>query len=187
MSINIKSLKTAIAAVIKTLSTKDVIWANQNSNTPDGEFLSLKISSTRFIGFSDWQGSPELQEDETFQVPTQGDREIVLSIQCISQNSMEILLDLVDKLNLNSHLELLASKKLAYIGMDGDIADITVQINNSFETRAAVDLVFRISKNYSSDSDNELGIIESVELSGELDGNGLEDPVEVDLTVEPAE
>lgn len=183
MSINIKSLKTAIAAVIKTLSTKDVIWANQNSNTPDGEFLSLKISSTRFIGFSDWQGSPELQEDETFQTPTQGDREIVLSIQCISQNSMEILLDLVDKLNLNSQLELLASKKIAYIGMDGDIADITVQINNSFETRAAVDLVFRISKNYSSVTDNETEIVESVELSGELDGNGLETPLEIDLTV----
>jgi len=187
MSINIKSLKTAIAAVIKTLSTKDVIWANQNSNTPDGEFLSLKISSTRFIGFSDWQGSPELQEDETFQVPTQGDREIVLSIQCISQNSMEILLDLVDKLNLTSQLELLASKKIAYIGMDGDIADITVQINNSFETRAAVDLVFRISKNYSSVTDNETEIVESVEIQGELDGNGLEDPVEIDLTVEQEE
>lgn len=183
MSINVKSLKTAIAAVIKELTTKNVIWANQNSNTPDGEFLSLKISSTRFIGFTDWTGSPEEQEDQTFQTPTQGDREIVLSIQCISQNSMEILLDLVDKLNLNSYLELLASKKIAYIGMDGDIADITVQINNSFETRAAVDLVFRISKNYSSATDNETGIVESVEIAGELDGNGLETPVEIDLIV----
>lgn len=187
MSINLKSLKTAIAEVVNTLTTKKVIWQNQNSNTPSGEFLALKISSTRFVGFTDWQGAPEIQEDETYSVPTQGDREIVLSIQCISQNSMEILLDLVDKLNLNSSLELLASKKLAYLGMDGDIADITVQINNSFETRAAVDLVFRISKNYSSDTANETGIIESVEISGELDGNGLEDPVEIDLTVEPAE
>lgn len=186
MSVNLKSLKTALAEVLKTLSTKSVIWANQNSNTPDGEFLSLKISSMRFVGLTDWQGAPELQDDQTFSVPTQGDREIVLSIQCISQNSMEILLDLVDKLNLNSHLELLASKKLAYIGLDGDIADITVQINNSFETRAAVDLIFRISKNYSSDTANETGIIESVELSGELDGNGLEDPVVINLTVEPA-
>lgn len=178
-----KNLQIALAQVIKQLTSKAVIWSNQNANTPDGDYLALRISSMRFIGGTDYESKP----DEDGVAITQGDRELVLSIQAISQNAMEILLDLVNKLNLNSNLALLSSKRLAYVGLDGGINDITVQIDKSFETRAVVELIFRISKNYSSATEDEVDIVESVGINGELSGNGLEDPVEVGLTVETEE
>lgn len=178
-----KNLQIAIAQVIKQLTSKTVFWSNQNANTPDGDYLALRISSMRFVGATDYESKP----DEDGKATTQGDREIVLSIQAISQSAMEILLDLVNKLNLNSNLALLSSKRLAYVGLDGAINDITVQIDKSFETRATVELIFRISKNYSSATEDELDIVESVETSGELSGNGLVDPVEIDLTVTTGE
>jgi hypothetical protein len=116
-------------------------------------------------------------------IKTQGDREVVLSVLSVSQNSMEILLDLVNKLNLNLNLKYLSSRKLAYVGLDGDIADITIQINNSFESRASVEMIFRISKNYTSDIDDEIGIIEAVEMSGNFNGNGVEEPLEINLEI----
>jgi hypothetical protein len=185
MPVDVKSLKVNVAAAIKTLTGKNVAWMNQNSNTPAGDFLFLKISSFRMVGFTDYESKPYLkpETEDTYITDTQGDREFVLSIQAISVNSMEILLDLVNKLNLNFGLSILKSKKLAYVDMDGDIADITTMINGNFENRASVDLIFRISKNYSSANEIETGIVESVGIQGELDGNGLEDPVEIDLTV----
>ena len=180
MAINYVALKTAIAEVIKSLTDQTVIWSNQNANTPSGDYLAMKLSSVRKLGGNDWEGKP----NSLGIAETQGDREIVLSVISVSVNSMQILADLIDKIELSKNLELLTSKKLAYVGLDGDIVDITTQINNSFETRAVVELIFRISKNYSTDTENVVEIVESVGITGELTGNGLVDPVEVDLIIE---
>jgi hypothetical protein len=187
MSINFRSLQVNLATVIKELTSQVVVWSNQNTNTKDGDHLILNITSIRIIGGTDWEGPAIAKGDGTFAAKTQGDREIVLSIQSISKNCMEILLDLVNKLNFNSTLRLLGSKKFAFVGLDGDIANITVQVNNSFETRAAVDLVFRISKNYSAASEDAVGIIESIGIEGTLGGNGVEDPVDINMTVDSTE
>lgn len=180
MTINYVGLKTAIVEVIKELTNQTVIWSNQNANTPTGDYLALKLSSLRKGGGLDWEGKPNSEGVSE----TQGDRDVVLSVISVSKDSMQILADLIDKIELSKNLELLTSKKLAYVGLDGDIVDITTQINNSFETRAVVELLFRISKNYSTDTENVVEIVESVGISGELTGNGLVDPVEVDLIVE---
>ena len=79
---------------------------------------------------------------------------------------------------------MLTSKKLAYIGLDGDIVDITTEINNSFETRAVVELLFRISKNYSTNTANTVEIVESVGIDGQLTGNSSVDPIEINLITE---
>lgn len=181
MSINYKELRTNLIFIVNSLTGEKVIWQNQNSNTPDGEFLSMKITSMRKIGGTDWEGKP-VEVDATFFSPTQGDREFILNIQAISQDSMEILLDLIDKLDLNTTIELLNSKKIAYVGLDGDIADITVQIDNSFETRASAELLFRISKNYTANTVNEVEIVESIGIEGEFN-NDTPNPLDIDLIV----
>lgn len=179
MAINYILLKTSIVEVIKELTGQIVIWSNQNSNTPSGDFLILKISSVRKNG-NDWEGKPNFLGISE----TQGDREIVLSIISVSVNSMQILTDLIDKIELNKNSELLTSKKLAYVGLDGDIVDIATQINNSFESRASTELIFRISKNYSSNTENEIEIVESAKINGELNENVLIDPLDISLTIE---
>lgn len=180
MSINYIGLKTAIVEVIKQLTNQTVIWSNQNANTPSGDYLALKLSSLRKDGGLDWEGKPDANGISQ----TQGDRDVVLSVISVSKDSMQILTDLIDKIELSKNLELLTSKKLAYIGLDGDIVDITTEINNSFETRAVVELLFRISKNYSTNTANTVEIVKSVGIDGQLTGNSSVDPIEINLITE---
>lgn len=183
MAILFNSLRTNLATVINTITGEKVIWSNQNSNTPSGDFILLKITSMRFVGFTDWQSKPNADE----KTQTQGDREIVLSIQSISENAMGILLDLLDKLNLNSNIDLLSTNKIAFVDVEGGVNDITTQVGSSFESRAAVDLVFRISKNYSSATEDDTAIVQSIGIGGELTNNALPDPVEIDVVVDSGE
>jgi hypothetical protein len=183
MAIAFDSLRTNLATVLNTITGKKIVWSNQNANTPSGDFVLLKITSMRFVGFTDWQGKPDASE----KTQTQGDREIVLSIQAISENAMGILLDLLDKLNLNSNIDLLSTNKIAFVNVEGGVNDITTQVGHSFESRAAVDLVFRISKNYSSATEDDTAVVQSIGIGGELDGNVLPDPVELSIVVDSGE
>lgn len=180
MAINFRSLKENIASVIVSLSSKVVIWSDQNAPTPDGDYIALKITSTRFIGGTDWQSKPNADEESE----TQGDRELVLSVICVSENSMEILLDLIDKLNLNSTLDLLGSKKLAYVDLESDAIDITTNIDSAFESRASMELIFRISKNYSSETVDAVNKVNKIGIEGEVEGENSEDPFIFSMTVE---
>jgi len=179
MSIVFKSLKTNIATVINTLTGESVIWSNQNAPTPSGDYIILKISTVRNLGGTDWEGAPDSNEN----IQTQGDREIVLSLIAVSEDGMDILTNLDISLNLSSNLDLLCQNKLAYVGLESDVADITVDIDNSFETRAAFEMIFRVSKNYSA-SGNSLPAVESISIGGDVQGENSTDPFSIDLIVE---
>ena len=180
MSINIIELKTSFAQIINNLTNKKVIWSDQNAPTPDGDYIAMKISSIRFIGATDYYSKPD--ENET--IKTQGDREIVLSLTCVSEDGMGILLELINKLELPSNLDLLCQNKLAYVNIESDPVDITTTINKSFETRSVAELIFRISKNYSSDTEDSVPIVNSIRISGGVDGDQQEDPFTIEMTVE---
>jgi hypothetical protein len=180
MSINIVGLKTALATVINTLTSKKVIWSDQNAPRPEGDYIAMKISSVRFVGGTDYYSKPNAGELSK----TQGDREIVLSLTCVSENGMGILLELINKLELPSNLDLLCQNKLAYVNIESDPVDITTTINKSFETRSVAELIFRISKNYSSDTEDSVSIVNSIGISGGVDGDQQEDPFTIEMTVE---
>ena len=179
MSINIVGLKTALATVINTLTSKKVIWSDQNAPTPDGDYIAMKISSVRFVGGTDYYSKPNAGELSK----TQGDREIILSLIAVSETSLEILLNLVDKLNLYSNLELLCQNKVAYVGLESEPVDITTIINNSFESRSSAEMVFRISKNYSSATEDAVAAVTSIGIAGEVDGDQVKDPFAINITV----
>ena len=97
---------------------------------------------------------------------------------------MGILLELINKLELPSNLDLLCQNKLAYVNIESDPVDITTTINKSFETRSVAELIFRISKNYSSDTEDSVSIVNSIGISGGVDGDQQEDPFTIEMTVE---
>jgi hypothetical protein len=140
----------------------------------------MKISSVRFVGGTDYYSKPNAGELSK----TQGDREIVLSLTCVSEDGMGILLELINKLELPSNLNLLCQNKLAYVNIESDPVDITTTINKSFETRSVAELIFRISKNYSSDTEDSVPIVNSIGISGDVDGDQQEDPFTIEMTVE---
>jgi len=180
MSINILGLKTSLATVINTLTNKKVKWADQNSPVPNGDYIDMKISSVRFLGGTDYYSKPNADG----LIQTQGDRELVLSLICISEDAMGILLDLIDKLELPNNFDLLFENKLSYVNIESDPVDITITVNKSFETRSAVDLVFRISKNYSSDTQISVPVVNSIGILGEVEGDQQEGSLTVGMAVE---
>jgi hypothetical protein len=167
--ISFSELKDNLYTIISSLSSQVIIWGDQNASTPEGDYIRLKITNFSKIGFEDWVGKP----DETGIAPTQGDREFILSIQSISANSVEILASLIEKLGETEGLEQLSANKLAYVGEEGQINDITTKIGDRFEHRAVVDIRFRISKNYTADLGSNTGYIESVEVKSKV--NTFED------------
>jgi hypothetical protein len=163
--INFNALKTNIALLITDLTSQVVIWGDQNSSTPTGDFIRIKIDNFSKIGFEDWTGHP----DDTGIAPTQGDREIILSIQSISINSMQILAELVGDLELQETLGSLREKKLVYVNQEGDITDITTKIGDRFESRAVLNLRFRISRNYTVDNGDNTNYVKTVEIKSKVD------------------
>ena len=63
---------------------------------------------------------------------------------------------------------MLFQNKIAYVKIENEPIDITVQINKSFESRVSVDLVFRISKNFGNSKDLQVKVVEEVSYRGEL-------------------
>lgn len=180
MSINIVRLKTALATVINTLTNKKVIWSDQNAPTPNGDYIAMKISSVRFVGGTDYYSKPNAGELSK----TQGDREIVLSLTCVSEDGMDILLELINKLELPSNLNLLFQNKLAYVNIESGPLDITTIINKSFETRSVAELIFRISKNYSSNTEDSVPIVNSIGILGKVKGDQQENPFIIEKDIE---
>ncbi len=164
--ISFDSLKRNISKLIVSLTSQKVIFEDQNANTSSVDYILLKITGLDFIGFDDSTARP----DDAGIATTQGDREFILSLQAISKNGMEILASLIEKLNLQSTLPQLKEKKLAYIGLDGSITDITTEIGGRFEQRSVVDLRFRISKNYTSDAGDNVNVVETIQIASTVDG-----------------
>lgn len=179
MSINFVDLKTNIASVIVALASVPVIWANQNAPTPNGDYIVLKLPTVRNPGGTDWESKPNAAEE----AETQGDREAILSLIAVGETGMDILTNLDSSLNLSSNLELLCQNKLAYVGLESEATDITTIIGNSFETRAASEMIFRISKNYSAAGDT-IPATASIGIDGAVEGENSADPFPIELTVE---
>lgn len=167
MAVNLSELRTAIYTIINTLTGQETVWQNQNAPTPNGDYILLKTTGFIKIG-NDWQGNYQECSSET-----QGDREFVLNIIAVSKEAEGILLDLIDKLELQSTLEFLTIAKMSYIDQDGSIIPLTTEINGSFETRAAVDLRFRISKNYSFDTKDNIKIVQAIQYAGDFTNSDI--------------
>jgi len=179
MSINFIDLKTNIATVITTLTSKPVIWSDQNAPTPNGDYIVLKIPTVRNPGGTDWESKPNATEE----IETQGDREVILSLIAVGETGMDILTNLDSSLNLSSNLELLCQNKLAYVGLESEATDITTIIGNSFETRAAAEIIFRISKNYSAAGDT-VPAVTSIDVDGTAQSENSVDPFSIEFTVD---
>tara|TARA_R110000868_G_scaffold156005_5_gene382686 strand:+ start:67 stop:582 length:516 start_codon:yes stop_codon:yes gene_type:complete len=169
--INFLDLQKDIRDVIVALTGLNVIWSEENGNTPSGDFVLLKINSLDKLYYQDYSG---YYNNTLGKAKTQGNREFVLSVQCISKNSMGILAELISQFDLQENYELLG--KLVFVTKDGDINDITTKIDDRFEHRSAVDLRFRISKNYTQDLGDNVSYIETVQIESNI--NGFEDNFE---------
>lgn len=158
------SLKKTLSFLINTISGQKIIWSNQNSPTPDGDYIILEIESIKTPGSTDFYSRPNAQGV----LRTQGNKEITLSLISVSKNSMEIVSNLIDELKSEINSNLLFQNKIAYVKIENEPIDITVKIGNNFESRVSVDLIFRISKNFGSSDTLQVETVEGVSYEGDL-------------------
>lgn len=167
--IDVRVLKTNFATLIYDLLQLPVMWKNQNAPTIQGDSITLNISNMETIGATDYESLPDENEKATMQ----GDREIILTVDIISESSFELCIDLINKFRLNSAVDALTIRKMAYVRIEAEPSDISNTINNSFENRAYCELRFRISKVYFNENSIDVPVINTIEGVGELYGGGL--------------
>lgn len=158
------SYATKKAAIIKWIELATgypigkVIWDNQNMPRPTKPYISAKMFAFRAVN-REYIDKPNISGVSNIITH----KEFTLSIQCYSDGSIdpiEKLLNLQDSLNKNKYDLLLGNEQIAFVTMLMGPTDTTIKLDTMFESRASMDLLFRIPW---SMTDSEQGLIEAVE------------------------
>lgn len=161
MSIVFDTLQNSIYAWANANSPIDVpvIWYYPNAPMPETTYISLNITTFNKMA---WDYIPRPLDDPG-NVTLKGDREITLNVQCYGINPMQILENLRTSVQTEIVKNLLNADGLAYFGTES-IIDLTSLVDSRYESRASVDMYFRIGQQYS----DILGTIATVEVTEEF-------------------
>lgn len=166
----IEDLKNNLVQLINNITGVRVIKANQNAPRPKTDYITLLLSTSSKVG-EEQISMADIDGDITIGT----DRDLTITLQCISEDSLQILEDLKFDIKKESNLETLRDVEIAYVNA-GDVIDITELIgSNEMETRASVDLFFRTA----IVATDNVGIVDKV--SGKTimvnpDGSTIESP-----------
>jgi hypothetical protein len=147
--------------------------ANINAPRPKTDYITVLFPTLAQIG-----EEQSTRPDENGDILRVSDRDITVSLQCISENAMDILEDLKRDIKSKANLQLLRNAGLAYVDM-GDVLDITATLgDNDMESRASLDLFLRTAVSITEN----VGIIESISGTGTFtnpDGSTIEQDIPV--------
>lgn len=177
MAINFTDLRTNLFQSIKGLTNLKCYWQQQNAPAFVGDHLALKISTIDSVVGTDYVSKP----DENGAVHTAGYREFILNVIAVSPEAMGELINLEIKLNEPFNLNFLNDKGIVFVDAETPPIDITIMRDKNYETRAYMELRFRISKNYCDPAVNTIDIIESAKIDGILTGTKQNINVEIDV------
>lgn len=137
-----------------------VIQRDQNGRLPDRPFVAAKVIAEAREGMA---SIGELQEDGT--VSIQQGVVFTVSVAVFGPNAFDLAQDIRDSVELISMLDLFYDNGLAFVDVINGPVDLAAIASTGWEGRAQVDVRFRTNREI---LDN-LGIIEHVELSGQVD------------------
>ena len=161
------TIETDIYDVLQPIIGGTLIWMDQNAPRPELPYTAMKRSARRRVHKDRYS-----DVDDAGIQTVAGDREFTLSIQryqAYGPNSvMKALEDVVDKLQLRTNIDALLAKGLAAFDT-APVLDISALLDKTqIEKRANVDVFFR----YRSKLTDNVGLIESVHVTGTDDGVG---------------
>jgi hypothetical protein len=167
--IPIANLETAVYNLLNKYKSVGVviIWENQAEARPPKPYMSLQfITGPRKIG----------QDDEKVgldgKVFKKGIRELTLSVNFMGQDAFWELSKLQEAITLPTARQMLLEDNLVLI-RDNGVRDLTALMDNRFESRAQVDLDFRLT---SEVKDLDSTVIETVILNNDLDNSTTQIP-----------
>lgn len=157
MPLNIETVKTDLYdwAVANIPISVPVIFYYPNAPRPDIPYVSLFLLNFLQIG-DDWHSSP----DNIGSSNVIGDREMTLTVNCYGGDPFTVLENLRSSLQNQSVLDTLRDNGIVFV-QQLPINDISSLLDTEFESRAAMDILFRIAQDNESDD----GLIETVELT----------------------
>ena len=161
------TLETDLYEVLQPIIGGTVIWMDQNAPRPALPYTAMKRSARRRVHKDRYS-----DVDDTGIQTVAGDREFTLSIQRYQaygpDSVMEELEDVVDKLQLQTNIDAFLAKGLAAFNTS-PVMDISMLLDKTqIEKRSNVDVFFR----YRSKLTDNVGLIESVHITGTDDGHG---------------
>lgn len=158
------TIRKNIYDVIKKYASNgvNVIWENQAEARPPKPYISLHIiGGPRMIGCDDEVVDPI--DSKVFLI---GMRELSLSCNFFGENAYAELGRVQESLGLPTAVEMFLKDNIVFVS-DTGIKDLSALMENRFESRAQMDLKFRLTNKV---KDYDSTVIESVILNNDLDG-----------------
>lgn len=146
------TLQEVVQSLLPT--TVLAIFANENGPRPSATYVTIHTMERHDLG------QPVYPKTDVNGVQiVSWDEDVSVSLQCFGPNAYDTLGLLAQRFKLHSTLELLQIADIVVRDI-GDIKDITEAIDNVFEKRASVDIVFGIAQSIS----DTVGWIERAEI-----------------------
>jgi len=159
--IDLAKARLALHNWVKTELEIEAIWEDQGYPRPQLPYASLKIISGPIRA-----GTDELRQVSSGVFSVAGLRRIVVSVQVYGEDALLKGSALQTSLSKHSTSASLNAGGLALIRAT-DVKDVTVALDNRFESRAHLDAEFYLAENEVDDP----GLIEKVEVTNEVDGS----------------
>jgi hypothetical protein len=141
-----------------------VIWANQNAPAPEVDYLTLFIGPLEFIG-RDYVSMP----DATTELASiGGTREFTVSVQGFGGTAIQRLYEIRQGMENPEILEQIQALGLIAL-TSGPVTDLTQVMGSLQEPRALLEARMRIGVPYGMAATADLGIIETAEITGEVE------------------
>jgi len=155
MALNFETVKTNLYDwAVSVAPGIPVIFYNQNAPRPSLPYITLYLQSLLAIG-EDYTTTPDVIGG----VDLIGDREFTLQVQSYGGDPMTLLENMRTSLQKQTVLDTLREDGIVFVN-HFPINDITALLDTEFETRASMDILFRIAQ---FDEDIS-GLIETVEI-----------------------
>jgi hypothetical protein len=156
--ININEIKEALQSTITAIVEMPVIFANQNAPRPDSDYITILLSTVVDNGIEFFSKADSVTGEITKII----NKDLSFSIQCISENGMQILENLKTEITKQVYLDMLYNCNVIFVNAN-DVNDTTVLLESHYmETRAGIDMFFR---SWTEDTE-ETGIIEEITGTG---------------------
>jgi hypothetical protein len=148
-----------------------VVFAEQLSaiKPPEYPFATIRIDSIVRYGIDELRN----WDDDTGVAEIGGLRRCTVEINYFGDNSFTFMSDVANSLDSPRTIEFFHSNQCA-IGEKMTIQNLTGVLESKFEERSFFDFYLLYADNY----EDEIEVIESAEISGEIDGTA-EDPMEI--------
>lgn len=141
-----------------------VIWANQNAPAPEVDYLTLFVGPLEFIG-RDYVSMPASVSELA---SIGGTREFTVSVQGFGDTAIQRLYDIRQGMENPEILEQLQALGLAAL-TSGPVTDLTQVMGILQEPRALLEARIRIGIPYGTTGTVDLGVIETAEITGEVE------------------